>query len=334
MICIPIAAETNEQMLALIARAEREPADLYEYRFDSMSEAPEVERLLAAATRPVMATCRSVNEGGGFRGGFADRRAVLRRAGVAGAAYIDSETGDLESLDDCGGAVRIVSMHDFDHTPADLDRRVAALAATRAEWVKFAVTARSHADNLRLFASLAKCPKPAIAIAMGPKGVPSRILGGRFGSRVTFGSLDAGLESAPGQTTARELSELYRVRSITPATELHGFLGDIDRPAAGHVADNRAFAEAGMDAVCVPFLADDAEEFLSSIPDALALRRLTVDARHAAAALAWADDDDARAARTGKATVLIRENGRWLADDSEPHPPGKPAAMRSPDARS
>lgn len=314
MICIPISADTNAAMLGLIARAEAEPATLYEYRLDLMKEKPEIERLLAAATRPVIATCRSVGEGGGFRGDAADRRAVLRRAGLAGAAYIDAEAGDLASLEGCGGVIRIVSMHDFDGTPADLGGRVSALADTPAEWVKFAVTARRHADNLAVFAALAQCAKPAIGIAMGEMGVASRILGVRFGCRVAFGSLGSGLESAPGQTTAGDLANLYRIGKITEKTTIHGHLGHPDRPGALHIARNRAFAEAGMDAVCIPFLARDAGEFLASMPDGLGMHRLTVDACHAAAALAWAGDATQDARRAGGANVLVNRNGTWLAD--------------------
>lgn len=314
MICIPISGSTNESMLALIAQAEKEPADLYEYRFDCMDESPDVETLIKAASRPVMATCRSVNEGGSFRGGFAERRSILRRAGFAGAAYIDSEASDLASLAECGGAIRIISMHDFDATPVDLEYRISALSSTPADWVKFAVTARSYADNLTLFKALAKCTKPAIAIAMGEMGVVSRILGPRFGSRVTFGSLGTGLESAPGQTTATDLVELYRVRSITDKTRLLGYLGHPDHPADGHLVHNRAFRNAGMDAVCIPFLARDAGDFLNSIPDGIGLCRLAVAPCHERDALAWAASATPEARRNGGANVLCRIDGHWVAD--------------------
>ena len=329
MICIPISADTNERMLALIGQAELEPGDLYEYRFDAMKESPLVELLIGAASRPVMATCRSVNEGGGFRGGFAERRSILRRASLAGAAYVDSEASDLASLEGYGNAVRIISMHDFDKTPDDLDYRISALAATPADWVKFAVTARSHADNLKVFEMLARCPKPAIAIAMGEMGVVSRILGPRFGSRVTFGSLGTGLESAPGQLTATDMAHQYRVNGITARTHVCGFLGHPEHPDTGHTVHNRAFVHAGMDAVCIPFFVRDAAEFLSSIPDGVGLRHLAIDERHAAAALAWAGDATAGARRAGKASVLVNMNGHWLADYTESFVTTKSVVMRN-----
>lgn len=317
MICIPISATTNEDMLALVNRAEKEPADLYEFRFDYLAELPRVERLVAAASRPVMATCRSAKEGGHFRGSAAERRSILQRAGLAGAAYLDVEPADIAAVEGYGKATRIVSIHNFHRTPADLDSLVDTLAATQAEWIKFAVAARFHVDNLKVFAALAKSPKPAIAVAMGEIGLVSRIMGCRFGSRVTFGSIDTGLESAPGQITAADLANLYRVHGIGEGTQLHGYLGHPDYPTKGHVIHNRAFANAGMDAVCIPFPARDAMEFLKAIPSGLGLHRLAVDDVHGRAALAWAGDATANAARTGRANVLLNMNGYWLADNTE-----------------
>ena len=49
---------------------------------------------------------------------------------------------------------------------------------------------------------------------MGPLGVASRILGGRYGAPFTFASSASGRGTAAGQLTARVLAERYRVRSI------------------------------------------------------------------------------------------------------------------------
>lgn len=258
MICIPISAHTNEEMLVLIARAEKQPAGMYELRFDSLQETPLVEKLVAACSRPIMATCRSVQEGGGYREGFAKRRDILRRAAEAGVACVDAEASDLESLGRFTKTVRIVSMHDFRETPRDLSDRISALSATSADWIKFAVTALTPSDNIRVFDALAHCSKPAIGIAMGDMGLISRILGPRYGSQVTFGSLDSGLESAPGQPTARDLAEVYRIGSITERTDIYCMYGSGEGNADGHIRYNRAFADLGMDAVCIPLLdADD-----------------------------------------------------------------------------
>lgn len=274
MICIPISAETNEGMLRLLAEAAAEPADLHELRLDHLTELPNVEALLAASVRPVIATCRAAKEGGSFIGSAAERRAILRRALEAGAAYIDAEPDDLAALRGVGAAIRIVSIHDFHRTPDNLAEQVGAMARnTDADWVKFAVMARKPEDNLAVFRAIAACSKPVVGIAMGDIGIISRVLGLRYGSRITFGCLDNGMESAPGQPTARELAELYRVRAITDKTQIYGLLESHDPERSSHAAYNMAFRNLDMDAVCLPLLSGGMENFnqLLTVLDSLSL---------------------------------------------------------------
>ena len=86
MICIPVGAADNAAMLDLIHRAGDEPADAHELRLDALREPPRLEELVAASSRPVVATCRSRAEGGGFSGSATERRGILLRAARAGAA--------------------------------------------------------------------------------------------------------------------------------------------------------------------------------------------------------------------------------------------------------
>ena len=317
MICIPIAADTNAAMMRLLEEAAREPAELFELRLDSLEEEPDVEALVKASFRPVIATCRSVAEGGAFAGGATERRRILSRAAAAGAAYLDAEAADLESLADRNGAILIVSMHDFNSTPDDLRDRVLKMADLPADWVKFAVMANKPSDNIRVFEALRDCPKPAIGIAMGDMGLPSRILGGRFGSRVTFGSLDKGKESAPGQLTANVLAKYYRVNAISEKTAIYGLLGNPVSQSPGYILHNQAYIDSGMDAVYVPFLAEDARDFLNTMPSALGIRGLSVTIPHKHAALAWADAASEEARRIGAANTLIRRESDWLAENTD-----------------
>lgn len=269
MICIPICGETNAAMLEAMNQAHAEPAALHEIRFDSLREAPDVDRLVKSSSRPVIATCRSVKEGGGFAGSHGERRNILRSAVLAGAAYVDGETDDLDYLDfigDSGASIRIASMHDFAGTPDNLLDQIHGLAdLPAADWVKFAVTAERFSDNVRVFSALEACPKPAIGLAMGDRGLPSRILGGKFGSRVTFGSLRRGDESAPGQPTARELAEIYRVDSISGKTALFGLAAFKEPGSCRYDFNNEAFIAAGIDAICIPCLTSELHDFLDML---------------------------------------------------------------------
>ena len=95
MICIPIMPRSNAEAHAMLTFAAAEPADIYELRFDRLEEAPDVEGLVAASDRPVIATCRSSRQGGFFGGTSEARLAILQRAMDAGAAYVDAEHGTV-----------------------------------------------------------------------------------------------------------------------------------------------------------------------------------------------------------------------------------------------
>ncbi len=101
-------------------------ADLVELRLDLLDR-PDADAALAGRTRPVIATCRALWEGGGFQGSEADRLAILARALELGADYIDVEWKAAAALEQWPADVRarvVLSHHDFDGVPADLADRV------------------------------------------------------------------------------------------------------------------------------------------------------------------------------------------------------------------
>lgn len=76
---------------------------------------------------------------------------------------------------------------------------------------------------VKLICEVSACPKteivlclqvPTIGLVMGSKGVISRILSPKYGGYLTFGALNKGQESAPGQPTVHELAQVYRYVSL------------------------------------------------------------------------------------------------------------------------
>ena len=55
---------------------------------------------------------------------------------------------------------------------------------------------------------------------MGERGLISRLLAGKFGGYLTFGRLQGGLGSAPGQPLLSELQGMYRVHSQQSSTKV------------------------------------------------------------------------------------------------------------------
>src|SRR5207248_6567864 len=90
-------------------------------------------------------------------------------------------------------------------------------------------------------------------VAMGAAGVPTRILAPARGTFLTYGALDQSQATAPGQITAAELRDLYRVHTLNEWTEAFGLVG---APVAHSVSPhmhNAAFAAAQLNAVYIPF---------------------------------------------------------------------------------
>jgi len=228
MLCVSIMVESVERAFADAARAAERGADLVEYRLDTFIEAGgDVRELVTRSPLPCVVTCRPAWEGGAYEGDEAMRLAVLRTAAATGTARIDLEwqtmqRGDVGEMD----STLICSSHDFDTRPADLQRRLQAMAGCeRCAIVKLAWRARSLRDNLEAFELLRERPKPMIALCMGEFGLPSRVLAKKFGGFLTFAGLEDDALTAPGQVGVDTMKRLYRWDHLREDTRVYGVIG-------------------------------------------------------------------------------------------------------------
>lgn len=212
MICIPIFAKDTQGALEKMTQAAG-LADLLELRLDLM-EAFRLEALVREAPCPVIATYRSLKEGGKGRAGYSERVRILTRAAAAGARWIDVEYSmPLEfqrQIQERRAKARImVSCHVRNGTPSkeDLEDRLRRMAAGGADLVKIVTLAREPGDNLRalnLIPLAEKLGVGLVAFCMGPLGRPSRILSPLLGAAFTFASLNEEEETAAGQLSAED----------------------------------------------------------------------------------------------------------------------------------
>ncbi len=320
---ISITDGTTEAVSARMA--ELAPlADLFEVRADFVRDL-DLPALLRARSKPILLTCRSEAEGGRS----ADdglRHKVLAEALALGVDYLDVEAraGFDDLVAAAAGRGLVLSWHDFDGIPDDLDAVYRRMAVARPEVVKIVGLARTIADLGRLLAfakrrAAARRPEdPAlIALAMGPEGTASRVLCGRYGAPFTFASPASGLEAAPGQIPARTLADVYRVRGIGPATRVYGVLGvDVLRSLSPAI-HNRAFAEMGKDAVYVPLQAESLPSFFEALP-ALELSGFSVTRPYKRAILAQLATCEAEAERAGSVnTVVVRGDGSLAGSSTD-----------------
>src|SRR3954462_6296773 len=88
MICISIAQESRRMALADMLNASRQ-CDLLEVRLDRFGKAPDVGELLPAKPKPVIMSCRRVQDGGEWQGTEEERMALLRQCIISKADYVE-----------------------------------------------------------------------------------------------------------------------------------------------------------------------------------------------------------------------------------------------------
>jgi 3-dehydroquinate dehydratase type I len=111
----------------------------------------------------------------------------------------------------------LLSFHELRGTPPlnSLREMVQGQLEAGADICKVVTTAQRLEDNLSILQLISEYPKTRIvAMAMGPLGFVSRVLGPLVGGDFTYASIEPGQESASGQITVRELRKLYEMVGV------------------------------------------------------------------------------------------------------------------------
>lgn len=245
-------------------------ADVFEIRGDLVQEV-DLLTLLRAKTRKLIFTARAASEGGGMADDDPRRHSLLHQAIRRGYDYVDIEyrSGFFDLMTEKAGKGLIVSFHDIHGTPQDLDLLYEGMCKAGADIVKIAVTPRTLVDVGRILTLMRKhvgAPTPLVAMALGPMGAITRILGPKFGSPLTYASAAPGHEAAPGQIPAADLSRIYRLKSINAETKVYGLLGSSVMRSLSPAMHNRGFEARGLNSVFVPLQADSAAAFFEALP--------------------------------------------------------------------
>jgi 3-dehydroquinate dehydratase-1 len=232
LICTPLVGRTHERVLAEAASVVAKKPDIIEWRVDFFGEIGTTAAVLdtgralraAAGNLPIIFTRRSVREGGEVIP-IDDARVVELYDAVAAsrfADFIDFEMGnEPEHVRQVRESTRthatrlILSYHNFGYTPGQefLLQRFLEAERLGADVAKVAVMPRDRMDVLTLLAATAMADAkggiPLISMAMGPQGSITRMVGGVFGSGLSFAVGEAA--SAPGQMPIADLVAVYDI---------------------------------------------------------------------------------------------------------------------------
>ncbi len=173
---------------------------------------------------PIIFTRRSTKEGGEPIP-IGDDAVVRLYAAIAESRLVDLLDFEMSNDPDHLRQVResthahecrlILSYHNFGYTPGleFLVQRFLEAERLGADVAKVAVMPRDRGDVLTLLAATAEADAkggiPLISMSMGPLGSLTRMIGGAFGSSLSFAVGDTA--SAPGQIPIADLVAVYDI---------------------------------------------------------------------------------------------------------------------------
>lgn len=232
LLCTPLVGRTRERVLAEAAAVIAQKPDIIEWRVDFFEAIGDTDAVIETAKAlrslagrlPIMFTRRSAREGG-ERIAIGDDAIVELYAAVGASRlvdFVDFEMGnDPEHVRRVRETARahhvrlILSYHNFGYTPGVefLVGRFLEAERLGADVAKVAVMPRDRMDVLALLAATAladdKAKIPLISMSMGPLGSVTRMVGGLFGSWLSFAVGAAA--SAPGQIPIGDLVTVYDI---------------------------------------------------------------------------------------------------------------------------
>ncbi|MFZ0731313.1 MAG: shikimate dehydrogenase [Candidatus Sulfotelmatobacter sp.] len=288
-----------------------------EFRLDYLSKPglaiPRIKRFIESHPGTVViATCRRAANGGRFRGSIVSQLDILGKAAAAGCQLVDIE---LQTASKCkpaqlqklrSRAVLILSFHDFRATKK-LDETLEEMVEFPADYYKVVSTATTLSDNVTMIKFLARegDRHSLISMCMGEQGTISRVLGVRAGSVFTFAAASAAEATAPGQITAQELRNVYRIEQVDVATRVYGVVGDPIAHSLSPAIMNAAFRRENVNAVYLSLHAKTLKDLLACVKE-IPIHGISVTMPYKESILPFLDNTDSHTTKVGACNTVVR----------------------------
>jgi 3-dehydroquinate dehydratase/shikimate dehydrogenase len=259
-----------------------------------------------------IATCRRVASGGKFRGSIAAQLDILMKAAAAGCQLVDVElqtaarckARQLERLR--SSAALILSYHDFRATKK-LEATLEKMAAFSTDLYKVVTTATTLYDNVLMmkFIENNSDKHSLVGLCMGEQGIISRVLGLRAGSVFTFAAVREDEKTGPGQITAQELGNTYRIEQVDAATRVYGVAGDPVAHSLSPAVMNAALRRETVNGVYLALHAKTLKDLLACVRD-IPIHGLSITMPYKQAIIPFLDNTDAHTTKIGACNTVVR----------------------------
>lgn len=313
MLCIPIIGPTLSEASNQI----KAHADLLELRLDLFHEISlkDLRELRKKIERPVIFTLRKKEQGGHYRGTEEERLQHIRQLAELHPSYLDVEYDTpppfVQEIAKVYPAIKlIVSYHDFQQTPLDLEAILKQMKALPAHFYKIACQANSTNDALRMLHFVHQ-NAPLLGMSMGKRGEITRILGPLAGSPWTYACASSTQKTAEGQLSSEELQSIYGFSRLTRSSGLFGLIGGTVTQSISQFTHNKLMQALNLDGVYVKMtLEQDELPSFFSLAKKIGIRGLSVTMPLKELVIPFLDYIDPDAKTIGAVNTLVFQNGR------------------------
>lgn len=216
LIAVGFADKTESRVIGAAMQSGLDVAELRIDLFTSFESTYVVSEVKRFSPLPTVATIRVRDEGGKWPSSEKARLSLFRTIikyvdGVDIELAADEILSDVIRLAKAEKKLTFVSYHNFESTPGLVELEAIARRAKQvgADYIKIATTANGPKDLRTLAAfTIANAELGLVTIAMGSKGLTSRLFFPALGSRLTYAYI--GQQSAPGQLRFEDTFELMR----------------------------------------------------------------------------------------------------------------------------
>ena len=332
LICLTLTGKTLKEDIDIINKY-RNFIDVVELRADYLNDDERlvIRKFPAMAGMPCILTIRRKVDGGQFLEGEANRSVLFAKALSfidqdisRNFSYVDFEEDfHVSSLQDAATAygLRIIrSIHDMKNPIANIAQRLERLRASDFEIPKIAFMPHSLDDVKLAFDEAAKLKDSNhIVIAMGPLGVPTRILSAKLKNYLTYASppeINTNLKEI-GHLDPLILHNRYRFNQIKEDTDLYGITGWPLKKTASPDLHNAGYEKHGLNAVYVPIRSESFKDVME-FADVAGVKGLSVTIPHKEAVLDNVDIVEKTALEVGASNTVVKdENGKWRAYNTD-----------------
>jgi 3-dehydroquinate dehydratase / shikimate dehydrogenase len=219
---------------------------------------------------------------------------------------------------------RIVSWSGKAADVPQLQRKLAELTGVPARFYKLVNTANSISEEFLPLTFLKSLDRTdTIAYASGTLGFWSRLVALQLGAPAIFGLAAPG--AAASEPTVAKLIDDYGLPEWRPAKEIFAIIGNPIFHSLSPRLHNSSYRAMNYPALFVPLQVDSFAEFWREFVQSKQLDRygfpingMTVASPHKEEAFLTAKNVSAMVQQTQAANILIRNNGWWNADTTDP----------------